>query len=44
MGGKSLVSMALRSKFPMSRVGSCAFEEAIGEADNGGNFNDDLDE
>ena len=44
MGGKSLVSIALHSKFLTNRVGSYAFEEAISEADNGGNFNDDLDE
>ena len=31
------------AKSLMSRVGSCAFEKAVGEVHNRGNFNNNLD-
>lgn len=42
IGGNSHVFMALRLKAFMSRVGSFAFKEAVGVADNGSNFNGNL--
>lgn len=43
--GKRLINALLDyTKSFMSRVGSCAFKEAVGVADNGGNFNSNLEE
>lgn len=43
IGKNSLVSVTLSLKVFVSRIESCAFKEAIGVADNGNNFNNNLD-